>query len=633
MKGKRKKEIQQMDISDLEGEEDPKNGGKGDLNGGDDLPIFIAERSCRDVLCTLLFVAFFLGMIALAVFAVYRDSDPRRLISGYDKFGNTCGRKNKPIKGAKYSGMDTSDYLYHYDQSGFDICVRKCPSESLDTIETLQELFDSDIRMCKYDIGKEEYAFDGGVLCAVQNSDGTHPFIFDCVSTPKSNTVIKDQFEVAKRFVDKLYADCYTLRKVILTMVGLSVPLSFLWMVILRYFSRLCVYGVIIVGLLGFSGSTAFMWLAYYGKIYIREAAVTHTTLWFAGTILATIISSLACCLTVSMLKRIHIAIAILEEATKFVASVPMILIQPLYAIFFTIFAWIVFSTLIFSLVVPNVPIVEEDGFTVRFENDSFRFLSLLPLFFMLWVCQITNDSTEYVIAGSMARWYFTRDKKRLKSPILNTIRDLLTYHFGSIAFGSFLIAVLKFVRAVMYYVAKRLESAQLNLCQSCLSCIQCFLSCFEKSIKFLTRNAYIEMAISGKGFLTSAKDSFKFMVDHALSLVALNAITFILLWFSRFIIVLIISFSAFYWQKNHYDDNQYNYSFSAAVVSGLVAFYVAHIFMDVYDMSIDSLFYCFCKDKDHHKSTGKAYYMSKDLMKLVYSKKKSMKRSLSLDI
>lgn len=41
------------------------------------------------------------------------------------------------------------------------------------------------------------------------------------------------------------------------------------------------------------------------------------------------------------------------------------------------------------------------------------------------------------------------------------------------------------------------------------------------------------------------------------------------------------------------------NYAWSPLIVSGLSAYFVAHCFLSVYEMAIDSLFICFCEDKD----------------------------------
>ena len=117
------------------------------------------------------------------------------------------------------------------------------------------------------------------------------------------------------------------------------------------------------------------------------------------------------------------------------------------------------------------------------------------------------------------------------------------------------------------------------------LNCVQCFLACFEKTIKFITRNAYIEMSISGKGFIPAAKKSFKFMVSHALSLATVNIITFVLLWFCKVCVALSVAAGAFYWQKNHKTEDEFNYTFSAALISGTLALMISHMFMEVFDV------------------------------------------------
>lgn len=52
------------------------------------------------------------------------------------------------------------------------------------------------------------------------------------------------------------------------------------------------------------------------------------------------------------------------------------------------------------------------------------------------------------VIAGAVACWFFTRNKSRLKSPIAKSFGNLLRYHMGTVAFGSFIIALVQFLRA-----------------------------------------------------------------------------------------------------------------------------------------------------------------------------------------
>jgi choline transporter-like protein 2/4/5 len=48
------------------------------------------DRKCRDVLCTLIFVAFWGGMLLVAAIGL-QNGKPERLLYGTDFQGNTCG--------------------------------------------------------------------------------------------------------------------------------------------------------------------------------------------------------------------------------------------------------------------------------------------------------------------------------------------------------------------------------------------------------------------------------------------------------------------------------------------------------------------------------------------------------------
>jgi len=588
--------------------------------------IFAQNRSCRDSWCLLIYLAAIGGCVFLAYIAYIRDADPRKIISGYDKFGNTCGKKNKPIADAPRSGQDLRNMKYHYSEEGFDLCVRKCPNISLDTIEILKTLFDQDIQMCHYQIEKDNYSFDGGNLCAKKFSQATSTFIFDCTST---DGIKSNQAGLVSSIGTKLIEDLYTLNRVISTLVGIAIPLSFVWLILLRYMASFCVYTILLGVSTACTGGTVFMWLSYTGKIKIKEA-VNQKELWLAGSIVATIFASFLNLIILSMLKRVRIAVAMFGETSKVMSRIPMLSCLPFFTVIYFLMAAGALTLLTVALLSPTEVEIKNGGNDVKFHRTDLRYFSIATVFMIFWIYQLSHDSTEFIIASTVAQWYFTIDKSKLSSPILTAVYYLLRYNYGSVAFGSLLIAILKFLRAIMYYITTKLDEYKLGFLTCMLNCVQCCLACFEKTLKFLTRNAYIEMAISGNGFLYSAKKSFKFMVNNALNLATINAITFILIWFSKILLSGAIGAAAFYWQKQKFPETAYNYNFSAAIYSGLGTFFIAHIFLEVYDMTIDTIFYCYSKDKEMSKGEDKKYYMSKDLAKLVKSKKVIIKRKLS---
>ena len=72
-------------------------------------------------------------------------------------------------------------------------------------------------------------------------------------------------------------------------------------------------------------------------------------------------------------------------------------------------------------------------------------------LFGFYWAMNFVTSYGEMVLAGVFAKWYWTRPGDRSKIfccnsciPLLTSIKNTTVYHLGTIAFGSFLIAIIK---------------------------------------------------------------------------------------------------------------------------------------------------------------------------------------------
>jgi choline transporter-like protein 2/4/5 len=59
-------------------------------------------------------------------------------------------------------------------------------------------------------------------------------------------------------------------------------------------------------------------------------------------------------------------------------------------------------------------------------------------------------------------------------------------------AFGSLIIAVVQFIRAVLMWCQRRLKGAENKFLVFILGCLQCCFACVERFLKFINKNAYI---------------------------------------------------------------------------------------------------------------------------------------------
>ena len=138
-------------------------------------------------------------------------------------------------------------------------------------------------------------------------------------------------------------------------------------------------------------------------------------------------------------------------------------------------------------------------------------------------------DSIDSVDKIDFYPFFFFRDKSDLKLPILASFKRLVIYHLGSVAFGSFIIALVQLVRIILAYIERKLAK-RTNACGPLLKCCQCCLWCFEKCLKFLNRNAYIMTAIYGYNFCKAAQKAFSLLTSNILRVAAINSVgTFVL--------------------------------------------------------------------------------------------------------
>lgn len=137
----------------------------------------------------------------------------------------------------------------------------------------------------------------------------------------------------------------------------------------------------------------------------------------------------------------------------------------------------------------------------------------------MLWMVQFVIGCQHLIIANAVSRWFFTRynkktihfitgykrlyttcrDKSELKTPIFEGFYNLTRYHLGTVATGSFWLALVQLIRYIFAAVQKRFKnnpSADNYLKKLCLTVCNCCLMVLERVLNMISRNAYI---ITGK--------------------------------------------------------------------------------------------------------------------------------------
>lgn len=90
------------------------------------------NRSCTDVLCCIMFLAFLVLMLGISGWAL-GEGDPHNIIMPFDSVGNKCGAKETPLEEYEYKAMTnlmtaTSGSAASY----YAVCVKECPTMGQD---------------------------------------------------------------------------------------------------------------------------------------------------------------------------------------------------------------------------------------------------------------------------------------------------------------------------------------------------------------------------------------------------------------------------------------------------------------------------------------------------------------------
>ncbi|XP_025829941.1 choline transporter-like protein 1 [Agrilus planipennis] len=563
------------------------------------------------------FVVHSLFLVLLAGFIVYcaNYADINRILRGYDSCGYICGKINKESSRDPklHCNADNSHLplllVYnptygHIPGLSYDVSVpsRKCV-KSCDHYQNFRQILNRCLP----------------------------------VKISSADTKIKKFTDInLKDFAREVTEDFRLCWRETLYLCLIALGFSIVIVILLRYLAGIVVWLVLVIVALGSIAGTAYIWIIWKNSkeetdnnidtSILAQLDIHKTVGYLTFAIIATIITVCILLVILVMRKRIDLVIQLFKESGKALGAMPLLLFEPLLT-------FIVISGAIAAFVY-CVLLIESAGHLTfiresyyNYEKDVAMLIARwINIFAFLWTIQFIIGCQQMVIAGAVAAWYFTRNKKRLGSPVFYSFYNLTRYHIGSVCFGSFVIALVQLLRIILSLVQRFVKKYN-NSCANCvLKCCQCCLYIFEKIIKYISRNAYIEIAIRGYPFCKAGQVAFKILTSNALRVAAINAVGDFVLFLGKVIVVMATVVLGIQFLQNK---EGVQHIWAILTVCGVFAFFVSHCFLTVYEMAIDTIFICFCEDCEQNDGLSRPYYMSRDLMHFVENSKKAL-RALS---
>ena len=626
-------------------------------------PMSDEKRKCRDIFCCLFFLVFLAACVAVAVLG-FKYGHPSYFLYVYDEDGNACGKEG---------AYKDYKYLYFYNVIGNaknlkikqminGICVKDCPKKLFDgtaandnekrrvecvptsgnsncEIEFINYYESKPIlnRIC-FPMEDDEISYDSTNYRAITIYDPETKSSFtkvvhqkDVITNSENNKeyilleTVKgenSQDSSAKLInwsffsVDRLstwISDLYVTRWAIVGSLAWSFIVAMLYLVFLRLCAGLLVFLVIIIVLAGL------VILAAYFKITSTDHEKhddniyynTYTALFWVFLVLAIIwvIFILAMC------NRIRLAVALIQITAKYINNVCCIIFIP-FLFFIIVIIWIGYWICL-SIFLYATGNFNKEGTKVFANFDwtaEIKYSWWFHLFALFYMTAIISAYSTFVYASSACIWYFTSEKGIEAHPILKSFKRGLRYHFGSLAFGSLIIAIVRLIMVWLEVVKRKVESTSKNKTQSkcfkcIISCLQCCVGCCGKIMEFVNKHAYIQIALKGDNFCTSAWEGFGLIIRNLGRFSALTAIGGIFTLIGTiFISVLSTIIGYFVITKVSYFSDELNSCVLPVVVFLIIGLILGLVTMSIFGTSGDALMHSFLLDEELNKGQAKAF-------------------------
>mmetsp|Transcript_21682 Transcript_21682/g.60287 ORF Transcript_21682/g.60287 Transcript_21682/m.60287 type:complete len:817 (+) Transcript_21682:143-2593(+) len=242
-----------------------------------------------------------------------------------------------------------------------------------------------------------------------------------------------------------------------------------------------------------------------------------------------------------------------------------------------------------------------------------FWFMAFYHLFGLFWVTQFIAGFTTVVVSGAVANFYWNRGTRggvrNDVSPLGWALRTAFCCHMGSVALGSFITALVAFVRVILEYIHRKTKSAtEGTICGSVMSMLRCCCWCFQKFLDFVNRNTLIMVGVKGKGYCASAARSSVLLLSNVVRVAVVNTVSGFLMWLGKLLVMALCGMLAFlicelpfFNDPVNFPDTYVTSSIVPVIATIVTAYLIADVYFQVYDVVVDTILLAFCEDCELH--------------------------------
>jgi len=127
------------------------------------------------------------------------------------------------------------------------------------------------------------------------------------------------------------------------------------------------------------------------------------------------------------------------------------------------------------------------------------------------WITEWLKNTIHVIISGVYGSWYFCADNMP-KGATRGATRRALTYSFGSISFGSLIVAIINMLRQACSIAQNNAAQSGNIGTQICFCVLQCLIGILDWAVQFINRYAFSYIALYGKSYIEAAKETWTYV-------------------------------------------------------------------------------------------------------------------------
>eukprot|EP00163_Fabomonas_tropica_P004247 TRINITY_DN1374_c0_g1_i8.p1 TRINITY_DN1374_c0_g1~~TRINITY_DN1374_c0_g1_i8.p1 ORF type:complete len:371 (+),score=100.83 TRINITY_DN1374_c0_g1_i8:658-1770(+) len=139
-------------------------------------------------------------------------------------------------------------------------------------------------------------------------------------------------------------------------------------------------------------------------------------------------------------------------------------------------------------------------------------------VFALFWTFEVLQNVVHVTVSGTVGTWYFMGNDAPPHATT-SALTRALTKSFGSICFGSLLVAIVQTMRFIVQRLKDQARQDRNGAMLLFACCLDCMLSCLEWLVRYFNRYAFVQVALYGKSFIHAAKDTYAIMQERGIDM------------------------------------------------------------------------------------------------------------------